>query len=218
MSRGSRAIRLLTEDVHTFFKRELYFNVTVSASNLNSGGISIVKRNTSLLNSRIYPGMSFCTLRPLNLRPGLEQLFDQCTTPEDIDSAVDDADQFVISSESYKQKVAWQQSPTIREHYHRMIDKLARNARARVSHHGEDRRIIKIKEPSKEAIQAYFLRVTLGWKQEDIAETMTKWLKPEKPFKQYQICRLVKKARKWLKVSSVNYNFPSVTVFSALSS
>ncbi|MHC4541478.1 MAG: hypothetical protein ACYTEK_25910, partial [Planctomycetota bacterium] len=38
--------------------------VTVSASSRECCGISMTKRNTALFGSRVYVGMSFCTLRP----------------------------------------------------------------------------------------------------------------------------------------------------------
>lgn len=66
----------------------------------------------------------------------------------------------------------------------------------------------RIKEPSKTAITAYLLRVTLGWKQQDIAEHMTNELKPKKPFQQYHISRWEKEARAWLKANNLDV-FPT---------
>jgi len=66
----------------------------------------------------------------------------------------------------------------------------------------------RIKEPSREAIRAYQLRMATGWTQEVCAEIMTRELKPKKRFEQYQICRLEEEAREWLKANNLDV-FPA---------
>jgi len=61
-----------------------------------------------------------------------------------------------------------------------------------------------IKEPSNTAKQAYLAFKALGYTQTKLAEIMTDRLKPQKPFEQYQMSRMIGDCEKWLKANNLD--------------
>lgn len=98
---------------------------------------------------------------PLNLKSQLEQLFDKCTIPEDVEVAEYDADELLLASPSYK-KCPWQQRPKMREYYHkRVIKVLVCKAKARVLKAIRDNTRRDTEETQPDDITSYHVELNL---------------------------------------------------------
>jgi len=102
----------------------------------------------------------------------------------------------VATSLHYSHRIHWA--------YIKELDDIVKNIRVALSQKGgaagQEPLVqgIKVpKEASKEALQAYDLYYATDKTQAEVAEIMTEQLKPDKPYKQWQVSRLIKSVKQW---------------------